>query len=765
MKRISATFSLLFMFFGLLPAGAYAASSPETQVRQQFAERAGQSMSIEYQGEMLSEEMQRIRTQLAAASKAASEDKAMCGEMNCEGAEVAATALAKYLQALQAVLSSTEALRKQMHRMAGIMVDTEGLLLESKGGLNDQEMAVAVSDALIDFNQIITGNIGTLSKRLNLALGDFTVSAANTAGRTGNSMMLDSSKATLRKLVATALSQSLQEDINTIFSKGVKDPNLVSSTTNEVLNQAIDALTAQAYNAYLANPSGKIELSPSTIGLGVLRAGLEGIAKEKLKQRQDRLSALKQQLSENERNRMLWILQWRLSQRLYIHLRKAEKQAGTLLEEFEGLAVTCRIKRQRLKECRAEAETDLKAVSDKYQARIEAASSKLKDVRKDYEARLKTLDELRAKIAANEKKAGEWNRKYAQARKDGSSAADSYRESRDMAERAVEDELLALRSHEAAIDSEFAWPLDQARLALEQAIEQGQMAMEFAQNDALRKVRACLEIAPAAAGKRAGGNSAAGQGEAVLDELLAYALKTQDDALAALKAVKITYSQDGCGKPKEKVTTGSSTESPAPTGTPIDPEHAGLYSFGGQLVRLTVEGSRIRGEVVDVCHALQGLDMDNFSIGDAFLEGTGSGDGIEGRLRMKKVSRLVTPPGMKPLECKWEQPMDQWVQASFHFANNNLFGKYTIPLSMIECGTAARPINGEVLHWLKGASPWFSSAEKNFQRGCDEFIANNPNFNPEMEAGMAPEMPVQPLIEEPLLQPEPPGMLLPEPPR
>ena len=745
-----------------------ASSSTESQVRQQFLQRSEQAMAIELQSQLLFEELNRLKSELAAARQAASADRAMCGEMRCTGLAQAADALRRHLQSLQALSSSTRSLQKQMHKMAGYAVKTEELLLESPGGLHDQQLAIAVSNALIDFNQIITGNIGTLMKRLKQSTSDFTASAANVGGRTGMSTLSEGKMADLRKAVATALSQTLQEGIGNTFAKNMREPGAASALTNEVLNQATDLITAELYNAYAAKPGAKMEISASAIGLGLVRAGLEGVAKQKLRERQNRAAGMEQQLSENERSRLLWIMQWRLAQRLYKNLQTSETKAATLLAQLESLAQACKIKSRQLKQCRVEADESLQAVSDEHQAKIDAAKKNLEDARHRYQERMKPLEELRQKIAANERKADEWNRKYAEARKNDSPMADSYRESRDMARQAAEDDRLALRSHEIALDAELGSPVRGAQLALQHAIEQRQMAMEFAQNDAMKKVRACLYTD---AGQTSPASSTGSEEKeaSVLDELLTHTVKVQNEAYAAMQAAKIGYDEEKCGKKKPVTASEAAPPAPPAPGVTIDPAYAGLYSIGYALVEVSVEKERIRGEVVETCEPLQQASGTNFQAGDLYLKGTGNSDrSIDGQLHFKLVSRLQMAEGSRSLECKWEMPRDQWLPARlYQKSHGGLFAihaNYEMPLSLIECGTSGRQVDLLLLSRPMDRSAGKAAVEDAFRRECQTFSANNPTAGRKLEVFRPPEMPEIPVIEEPLLEPEP-MLLLPEPPQ
>lgn len=779
MKLISGSYPLLRLMIPLMAMGlgswvgtAHASADVEAQVRQQFLKRAEQSMAIELQSQLLSEQMQRIRQELAAAGKAAAGDRAMCGAMSCAGSEVAAEALRKHLQSLQALLSSTKALQKYLHQMSGYAVKTEELLLEGEGGLHRQEMAIAVSSALVDFNQIITGNIGTLMKRLRQSTSDFAASTANVGGRTGMSALPDGKKADLRKVVATALGQTMQEGISAVFARNLKDSAVAASLTSEVLSQATDLITAELYNAYVAKP-GAMEIKASSIGLGILRAGLEGVAKKQLREREKRAADRRQQLSENERSRLLWILQWRLAQRLYKNLQAAEAKATKLLTEFEGLAHTCKFRSRQLKQCRIEADEKALAISSKHQVKIDAATKNLEAARSVYEKKLKTLDSLKQKIAANDKEADEWNRKYAAARKKGSSKADYYRESRDMASQAAADNRLALRSHEIALDSEFGGSLRAAQLELQQTIERRQMAAEFAQDDAMKRVRACLY---ADAGQATPAGSSTPEKEAsVLDELLAHAVKMQADALTAMQAVNINYDDEKCGKKKPAAVTGTPPAPPAPsaTGISIDPVFAGLYSTGHALVNVSVEKDRIRGEVVEICEPMQRAAGTNLQAGDIYFEGVGSGENdIAGRLHFKLVSRLEMAEGSRPLECKWQRPRDQWVPARFyrrvHGGIFAIHGSYDMPLSLVECGTVENHNDLLLLSRPSDKSAGAAAFEDAFRRECREFAGNNPDAGRKIEVFRPPGMPEPPMLEQPLLEPgllpEPP-LLMPEPPR
>ena len=452
-------------------------------------------------------------------------------------------------------------------------------------------------------------------------------------------------------------------------------------------------------------------------------------------------------------------------------LQAAEKKATELLTEFEGLARTCKFRSRQLRQCRIEADESLQTVSDEHQAKIDAAAIDLKAAHKAYDDKLKELDGLKQKIAANEKEAKEWDRKYADARENNPSKADYYREMRDLASQTAKDFRLALNAHVITIDAEFGGSLRAAQLRLQQAIENRQMAMEFTQDDAMKKVRACL-YADAGQATPTGGSSTPEKEASVLDELLAHTVKVQGEALAAMEAVTIRYSDNKCGKKKPAAVSEAAPPAPPAPGIAIDPALAGLYTTSGgeMLVRLSVDGSTMRGEVVEVCEPMQQPLGLNYHAGDPYLEGAGrTPDTIGGRLHIKLISRLSTPEGSRPLACKWQESRDQWVEAEFYQQATRgnmqaIHGRYTMPLSLIECGNSARSIDGLLLSRPQKESTGFMSIENSFRRNCDGFAANSAAGNMEIEMGRPPEMPEIPVVEEPLLLPEPP-LLLPEPPR
>jgi hypothetical protein len=575
--------------------------------------------------------------------------------------------------------------------------------------------------------------------------------------------------------MSSALSETLVENTYQALKQTLKaGGKTLKSASHAELRAALGPSLKQGFQL-------KPEAVNNIVGQAVLAAG-NVLADASQKQELDRLKGLQAQLSDADRERLRLIRAWRGIMRLNKQLKASITSTEDEKQHYANVAAACKATRKKLPSCLERLRTRLAGQQAKLEKELEPLSKTLKVKKQAYEAAMEKYQLRLGKRNYLLDELGRLGDQLKAARKQGKDTVALKRRfdltNEELTDFTMEPEQTRLSMARSEMDG--IW------LARKHAAERHAMSMRFAVQDAQKEVAACLnESATPSAGNTRRTAEGADVDKPDFDLNPAYAVVTgiQQQLIDALKKARIeAVGGEKCPKPdKSQGVTPAPAPAPVPApvvrsapkespGVPIDPAFAGLYttSDGELLINITVDGPRMRGEVVDTCDAMQKWGGLNYQPGDTYLEGKGvSRDEIKGRLHLKLTSRIAMQPGSEPMACAWNSNLDVWPDAEFYSKPHaHIFminARYTMRQSYIECGTAQREIDGLMmtrpLKIVQGFTP-----QESFRSSCAEFSTRAPAAE-KMEVfipPVPPQMEPQGWETEPLLEPEP--MLEPEKP-
>ncbi|RMG33096.1 MAG: hypothetical protein D6720_12120 [Gammaproteobacteria bacterium] len=210
------------------------------------------------------------------------------------------------------------------------------------------EMGLDFSNALLDFSDIVTGDLsklaGAMSKALRESGADVFVgnmvggAVTGGAGDYGVFRQVDidgKTKANVAKVSREALQGAIKGAIGPLITAafrktGISDESVLGEVSRETINQAAGLLV----DKYLAETGTTLKelVNPYVVGGMIVKAAGAAIARQQISKLNDRLAKLYGTMQDFERRRLFFASQWVLHSRAQKRLKEARSLVLSLLE-------------------------------------------------------------------------------------------------------------------------------------------------------------------------------------------------------------------------------------------------------------------------------------------------------------------------------------------------------------------------------------------------------------------------------------------------